>query len=65
MPTQKYNVPAQAAPGMSLEEMKAFVKNHFEQFVNRKDSSIAFHSFSDDFLDHDEPTGYRGGTRIG
>jgi len=37
--------------------MKQFVLNHFEDFVNRKKSEVALRNFSDDFLDHDEPTG--------
>ena len=50
-------VPAPAPPGLSLEEMKQFVRHHFEVFVNQKDSSIAYRSFSEDFVDHDEPGG--------
>jgi predicted ester cyclase len=46
---------------MSLEEMKAFVRNHFEDFVNRKKSEVALVNFSQDFLDHDEP----GGAAVG
>ncbi len=42
---------------MTLEEMKAFVRNHFENFVNRKDLSQAERSFTEDFYDHDEATG--------
>jgi predicted ester cyclase len=48
-------------PGMSLEEMKQFVRNHFEDFVNKKKSEVALVNFSQDFLDHDEP----GGAAIG
>jgi predicted ester cyclase len=48
-------------PGMSLEEMKQFVRNHFEDFVNNKRSEVALVNFSPDFLDHDEP----GGAAIG
>jgi predicted ester cyclase len=50
-------VPAQADPGLSLEEMKTFVRNHFEDFVNRQKSEVALKNFSEDFLDHDGPTG--------
>jgi len=46
---------------MSLEEMKQFVRNHFEDFVNNKRSEVALVNFSPDFLDHDEP----GGAAIG
>jgi predicted ester cyclase len=40
-----------------LELNKAFVRNHFEEFVNRKNSAIAYQNFATDFLDHDEPYG--------
>lgn len=54
-------VPAKAAPGLTLEEMKIFVRKHFDDFVNRKLSAVALKNFSNDFLDHDEP----GGSVIG
>jgi hypothetical protein len=47
--------------GLSLAEMKEFVRNHFEDFVNKKKSEVALLNFSSDFLDHDEP----GGAAIG
>ena len=50
-------VPAKAAPGFTLEEMKNFVRKHFDDFVNRKLSDVALTNFSEDFLDHDEPGG--------
>ena len=49
--------PATADPALTLEEMKTFVRNHFDDFVNRKRSDVALKNFSDDFLDHDEPGG--------
>jgi predicted ester cyclase len=48
-------------PGLSLAEMKQFVRNHFEDFVNKGKSEVALSNFSSDFLDHDEP----GGATIG
>jgi predicted ester cyclase len=57
MPDTRPIVPPKADPGLSLEEMKSFVRNHFEDFVNRKKSEVALHNFSDDFVDHDEPGG--------
>lgn len=54
-------IPANADPGLSLEEMKAFVKRHFDDFVNRQRSDVALENFSEDFLDHDEP----GGAAVG
>jgi len=50
-------IPAKAAPGLTLEEMKQFVRRHFDDFVNRKQSDVALKNFSEDFLDHDEPGG--------
>jgi predicted ester cyclase len=40
-----------------LEQNKAFIVDHFEEFVNRKNSAIAYQNFAADFLDHDEPYG--------
>jgi len=40
---------------------KAFIINHFEEFVNKKNASIALINFAPDFLDHDE----MGGPAIG
>jgi predicted ester cyclase len=54
---QPLPVPAKADPGLSLEEMKSFVRQHFDDFVNRKLSAVALKNFSGDFLDHDEPGG--------
>lgn len=47
------------AAGMSLAEMKAFVRNHFEEFVNRKNINIGDVNFAPEFVDHgaDVPTG--------
>lgn len=59
MPDMK--IPAKAAPGMTLQEMKQFVRKHFEEFVNQKKSEVALRNFSADFLDHDEPTGVEMG----
>ncbi|QJW96805.1 ester cyclase [Frigoriglobus tundricola] len=45
--------------GFTTEEAKAFVRNHFEQFVNRKNIAIGTVNFSPDFIDHgaDVPPG--------
>ena len=56
-----FHVPAKADPVLSLREMKEFIQNHFENFVNRKKSEVALVNFSADFLDHDEPTGVEVG----
>ncbi|MBV9387066.1 MAG: ester cyclase [Chroococcidiopsidaceae cyanobacterium CP_BM_ER_R8_30] len=41
----------------TLEQNKSFIRNHFEEFVNRKNSAVAYQNFAPDFLDHDEPYG--------
>jgi predicted SnoaL-like aldol condensation-catalyzing enzyme len=49
----------QSGTGMSIEEMKAFIRNHFEEFVNRKNLEIADVNFAEGFVDHgaDVPPG--------
>jgi len=44
---------------MTHEEMKEFVRNHFEEFVNRKNLSIGEVNFAPSFVDHgaDVPPG--------
>jgi predicted SnoaL-like aldol condensation-catalyzing enzyme len=45
--------------GMTANEIKAFVRNHFEEFVNRKNLDIADVNFAAEFQDHgaDVPPG--------
>lgn len=40
-----------------LQQNKAFIRAHFEEFVNRKNAEIAYQNFRSDFIDHDEPYG--------
>jgi predicted SnoaL-like aldol condensation-catalyzing enzyme len=49
--------------GMSLTEMKQFVRNHFEEFVNRKNLDIGNVNFAPEFVDHgaDVPPGTPAG----
>jgi acyl-CoA reductase-like NAD-dependent aldehyde dehydrogenase len=44
---------------MSIEEMKSFIRDHFEEFVNHKNLDIADVNFATDFVDHaaDVPPG--------
>jgi predicted SnoaL-like aldol condensation-catalyzing enzyme len=55
MPSEELN----PHTGMTLTEMKEFVRNHFEQFVNRKNLDIADVNFAPGFVDHgaDVPPG--------
>lgn len=49
--------------GMTQEELKAFVRNHFEEFMNRKNLAIAEVNYAADFVDHgsDVPEGTPSG----
>ncbi len=51
--------PPDTQPPMTVPEMKAFVRNHFEEFVNRKNIEIADVNFAPEFVDHgaDVPPG--------
>ena len=54
---------------MSIEENKQFVRNHFEQFVNKKDLSVADRNFAHNYQEHgsdappDSPPGPEGPKR--
>jgi predicted SnoaL-like aldol condensation-catalyzing enzyme len=45
--------------GMTLSEMKNFIRNHFEEFVNRKNLDSGEINFAPNFVDHgaDVPPG--------
>jgi predicted SnoaL-like aldol condensation-catalyzing enzyme len=45
--------------GMTHEEAREFIRNHFEEFVNRKNVQIGRVNFAPDFVDHgaDVPPG--------
>jgi predicted ester cyclase len=45
--------------GMSRSESREFIRNHFEEFVNRKNVSIGNVNFAGNFVDHgaDVPAG--------
>ena len=49
--------------GMTHSEMKEFVRNHFEEFVNRKNLNIGRVNFAPEFVDHgaDVPPGLPSG----
>jgi predicted SnoaL-like aldol condensation-catalyzing enzyme len=44
---------------MSTEQNKEFVRNHFEEFVNRKNLEIAERNFAPEYIEHgtDAPAG--------
>jgi predicted ester cyclase len=45
------------ATHLTLSEMKQFVINHFEDFVNKRNASVIRRNMSPDFYDHDGPGG--------
>jgi predicted SnoaL-like aldol condensation-catalyzing enzyme len=57
------NQDVNADTGMTAPEMKLFVRNHFEEFVNRQNLNIADVNFAPEFVDHgtDVPAGLPGG----
>ena len=56
------------ATSLSAEEMKRLVRNHFEDFVNRRKAEVIRTNMSPDFFDHDgpggKPTGVEGDEKM-
>jgi predicted ester cyclase len=46
-------MPTNLKPG----QMKAFVRQHFEDFVNKRNAAVIRRNMTPDFLDHDGPEG--------
>src|SRR5690348_10214567 len=46
-----------SASGFTPEEMKDFVRKHFDDFINKKKSDVAYSNFSDGFIDYSAPQG--------
>jgi predicted ester cyclase len=40
---------------LSLEEMKAFVRSHFEEFVNKRNAAVIRRNMTANFYDHNGP----------
>ena len=45
------------AATLTLQEMKEFVRKHFEDFVNQRKASVIRTNMTPDFRDHDGPGG--------
>src|SRR5215472_6420361 len=45
------------ATTLTLEQMKQFVRDHFEDFVNKRNAGIIRKNMTSDFHDHDGPGG--------
>jgi predicted SnoaL-like aldol condensation-catalyzing enzyme len=57
--TDKKSGERDSGTGFTLDEMKRFVRDHFEEFVNRRNLDIADRNFAPEFVDHgaDVPPG--------
>jgi predicted ester cyclase len=42
---------------MTTDEMKQFVRNHFDEFVNKRNAKVIRENMTPDFFDHDGPGG--------
>jgi predicted ester cyclase len=42
---------------LTAEQMKEFVKRHFEEFVNKRNAAVIRQNMTSDFYDHDGPGG--------
>lgn len=51
------------ATNLTPEEMKTFVRQHFEDFVNNKKPEVIRHNMTPDFCDHDGPEGKSCGVK--
>jgi predicted ester cyclase len=45
------------ATTLTLEQMKQFVRDHFDDFVNKRNAAVIRKNMTSDFLDHDGPGG--------
>src|SRR5260370_19482985 len=45
------------ATDLTPDQMKTFVRDHFEEFVNKRNPALIRTSMAPDFLDHDGPGG--------
>ena len=45
------------ATHLTPEQMKQFVRNHFEDFVNKRHAAVIHRNMTADFYDHDGPGG--------
>jgi predicted ester cyclase len=46
---------------LTTDQMKQFVRDHFEDFVNKRNASIIRRNMAPDFYDHDGPGGKPAG----
>ena len=46
---------------LTTEQMKRFVRDHFEEFVNKRNAAVIRANMTPDFYDHDGPDGKAAG----
>ena len=49
------------ATTLTLEQMKQFVRNHFEDFVDKRNAAVIHSNMTPEFCDHDGPGGKPAG----
>jgi hypothetical protein len=49
------------ATTLTLSQMKEHVRNHFEDFVNKRNAAVIHKNMTPDFYDHDGPGGKPAG----
>jgi predicted ester cyclase len=49
------------ATNLTLDQMKQFVRDHFEDFVNKRNAAVIHKNMTADFYDHDGPGGKPAG----
>jgi predicted ester cyclase len=49
------------ATNLTLDQMKQFVRDHFEDFVNKRNAAVIHKNMTADFNDHDGPGGKPAG----
>jgi len=56
------------ATNLTLDQMKTLVRDHFEDFVNKRNAAVIHKNMTPDFADHDgpggKPTGIDGDERM-
>lgn len=52
------------ATTLTPDEMKKFVRDHFEQFVNQRNAAVIRKNMTPDFYDHDGPGGQPAGVEV-
>jgi hypothetical protein len=59
---------ATMATKLTLDQMRACVRNHFEDFVNKRNAAVIHRNMTADFYDHDgpggKPTGVEGDEKM-